>query len=48
MVRDEAGTGIPLFFSNIDAKARILHGLSQIPTGNMMGFSFAENVWPAS
>lgn len=45
MVRDEAGTGIPLFFANIDAHASILKGLKPIPTGNMMGYSFAENVW---
>ena len=45
MVRDEAGTGIPLFFSNIDAHAASLKCLSPIPTGSMMGYSFAENVW---
>ena len=45
MVRDEAGTGIPVFFSNIDAHAASLKGLTPIPTGNMMGYSFAEHVW---
>ncbi|WP_220432276.1 ABC transporter substrate-binding protein [Falsirhodobacter xinxiangensis] len=45
MVRDEAGTGIPLFFANIDAHSSKLKGLKPIPTGNMMGYSFAEHVW---
>ncbi|MCA1338283.1 ABC transporter substrate-binding protein [Pseudooceanicola marinus] len=45
LVRDEAGTGIPVFFSNIDAHATSLKGLQPIPTGNMMGYAFAENVW---
>lgn len=45
LVRDEAGTGIPVFFSNIDARATSLKGLEPIPTGNMMGYAFAENVW---
>ncbi|MBT9386131.1 ABC transporter substrate-binding protein [Pseudooceanicola sp. CBS1P-1] len=45
LVRDEAGSGIPVFFSNIDARASSLKGLEPIPTGNMMGYAFAENVW---
>lgn len=45
LVRDEAGTGIPVFFSNIDAHSTSLKGLEPIPTGNMMGYAFAENVW---
>ncbi|WP_339115385.1 ABC transporter substrate-binding protein [Thioclava sp. GXIMD2076] len=45
MVSNEAGSGIPVFFSNIDAHSSSLKGLEPIPTGNMMGYAFAENVW---
>ncbi|WP_138467065.1 ABC transporter substrate-binding protein [Poseidonocella sp. HB161398] len=45
LVRDGAGTAIPVFFSNIDAHSAALKGLEPIPTGNMMGYAFAENVW---
>ncbi|MDE2197752.1 MAG: ABC transporter substrate-binding protein [Rhodospirillales bacterium] len=47
MIRDDAGIGIPLFLSNLDAHSARLKGLRPIPTGGMMGFDFAENVWLA-
>ena len=47
MVRDDAGIGIPLFLSGLDAHSARLKGLQPIPTGGMMGFDFAENVWLA-
>jgi peptide/nickel transport system substrate-binding protein len=45
MIRDSAGIGIPLFVSMLDAHSSKLKGLRPIPTGDMMGFAFAENVW---
>ena len=42
---DKGGIGLPLFASFYDAHTAKLKGLPQIPTGGMMGFGFAENVW---
>ena len=36
---------VPTFFPFLDAHTTKLKGLSPIPTGGMMGFGFAENVW---
>jgi len=45
MVHDESGIAIPYFMSSLDGHNRKLRGLSPIPLGGMMGFSFAEHVW---
>jgi peptide/nickel transport system substrate-binding protein len=45
IVSDKGGIGLPLFSSFYDAHTAKLQGLSQIPTGGMMGFGFSENVW---
>ena len=45
LVADEGGIGIPSFISLLDANDKRLKGLGSIPTGAMMGFSFAEHVW---
>jgi peptide/nickel transport system substrate-binding protein len=45
LIRDEAGIGIPLFISILDAHSSKLKGLRPIPVGGMMGYNFAENVW---
>ena len=45
LISDKGGVGIPQFFSFYDAHTAKLRGLSPIPTGGMMGFGFAENVW---
>ncbi len=45
IVHDEAGIGIPLFVSILDAHVTGLKGLRPIPVGGMMGYNFAENVW---
>jgi len=45
LVTDEGGIGIPSFISLIDANDKRLKGLGAIPTGAMMGFSFAEYAW---
>ncbi|WP_321957774.1 ABC transporter substrate-binding protein [Paraburkholderia bannensis] len=45
LVSDKGGIGIPAFMSLLDAYDNRLHGLESIPTGPMMGYSFAESTW---
>jgi peptide/nickel transport system substrate-binding protein len=45
MVHDEAGIGIPLFLSLLDAHSPRVKGMTPMPTGGMMGFDFAAHVW---
>jgi peptide/nickel transport system substrate-binding protein len=45
MIHEQAGIGIPLFLSSLDAHTTRLKGLSPIPVGGLMGYNFAENVW---
>jgi peptide/nickel transport system substrate-binding protein len=45
MVANEAGTGIPVYMSNVDAISDKLKGLQYSPLGGMMGYNFAEYVW---
>jgi peptide/nickel transport system substrate-binding protein len=45
IVAGQGGIGIPAFISLLDANDQRLQGLGSIPTGAMMGFSFAEHVW---
>lgn len=45
MVANEAGTAIPAYISNVDAKSSKLQGLAANPLGGMMGYAFAEYVW---
>ncbi|QBY55846.1 ABC transporter substrate-binding protein [Cupriavidus oxalaticus] len=45
MIHEDAGIGIPLFLASIDAHTTKLKGLSPIPLGGLMGYSFAEHVW---
>ena len=45
MIHQEAGIGIPMFLASIDGHSSKLKGLSPIPLGGLMGYSFAENVW---
>ncbi|MGF6645722.1 ABC transporter substrate-binding protein [Paraburkholderia sp. GAS82] len=45
IVSNRGGIGIPSFISLLDGYDKRLKGLGSIPTGGMMGFSFAENVW---
>ncbi len=45
LVRDEGGIGIPLFISILDAHSSKVKGLRPIPTGGLMGYDFAENIW---
>jgi peptide/nickel transport system substrate-binding protein len=45
MIHQDAGIGIPLFLTSLDAHSAKLKGLSPIPVGGLMGYNFAENVW---
>jgi peptide/nickel transport system substrate-binding protein len=45
MIHDEGNIGIPMFISALDGHSSKLKGLVPIPTGGMMGNSFAEHVW---
>jgi peptide/nickel transport system substrate-binding protein len=45
MIHDEAGIGIPLFLSMLDAHSSKVKGLKPIPLGGLMGYDFAENIW---
>lgn len=45
LIHDEAGIGIPVFISDLDAHSSHVKGLRPIPTGDLMGFNFAQNVW---
>ncbi len=45
LIADKCGIGLPLFQSFYDGHTTQLQGLSPIPTGSLMGFSFCENVW---
>ena len=45
MIHNEAGIAIPLFLASIDGHSTKLKGLSPIPLGGLMGYSFAEHVW---
>jgi peptide/nickel transport system substrate-binding protein len=45
MAHHGAGIGIPVFISLIDGYDRRLGGLGSIPSGGLMGYLFADNVW---
>ena len=45
LIHDDAGIGIPVFISSLDAHSSRLKGLRPIPTGDLMGFNFAQSVW---
>lgn len=45
LIHQEAGIGIPLFLASIDGHSSKVKGLSPIPLGGLMGYSFAEHVW---
>jgi peptide/nickel transport system substrate-binding protein len=47
LVHDQAGIGIPVFISLLDAYDKRLRGYGSIPIGGLMGYSFADNVWLA-
>jgi peptide/nickel transport system substrate-binding protein len=45
MINEIGGIGIPFFMSSMDGHNKKLKGLSPIPLGGMMGYSFPEHVW---
>ncbi|RME65284.1 MAG: ABC transporter substrate-binding protein [Alphaproteobacteria bacterium] len=45
LVHEKCGVCIPVFIDLIDGYDRRLKGLSPIPSGAFMGYSFAEYVW---
>ncbi|HEY0275624.1 MAG TPA: ABC transporter substrate-binding protein [Paenirhodobacter sp.] len=45
MISNEAGTCIPVWMSNVDAKSTKVKGLVANPLGGMMGYAFAEYIW---
>jgi peptide/nickel transport system substrate-binding protein len=45
MIHEGSGIGIPFFMSTIDGHTKKLKGLTPIPLGGMMGYTFAEHVW---
>jgi peptide/nickel transport system substrate-binding protein len=45
LVHNDCGIGIPIFLSLMDGYDERLRGLSPIPIGGLMGYSFAEYVW---
>ncbi|MCY1666771.1 ABC transporter substrate-binding protein [Rhizobium sp. SL86] len=45
MIANEAGTVIPVYLSNVDAKQSKLKGLEPNPLGGQMGYAMAEYVW---
>ncbi len=45
MISNEAGTCIPVWMSNVDAKSTKVKGLQPNPLGGMMGYAFAEYIW---
>ena len=45
IIHDEGGIGIPFFMSSLDGHNRKLKGLSPIPLGGMMGYTFSEHAW---
>lgn len=45
MIHDTGGIGIPVFISLLDGHDRRIRGLSPVPLGGLMGYTFAEHVW---
>jgi peptide/nickel transport system substrate-binding protein len=45
IIHNEANIGIPFFMSSLDGYNKKLKGLSPIPLGGMMGYTFGEHVW---
>lgn len=45
LVHHKCGVGIPVFISLLDAHDARIKGLGSIPTGGLMGYSFADHIW---
>ncbi|MGY8897507.1 ABC transporter substrate-binding protein [Paraglaciecola chathamensis] len=45
LIHQHCGIGIPVFMNLIDGYDKRVKGIFPIPTGGLMGYSFAEHVW---
>jgi peptide/nickel transport system substrate-binding protein len=45
LIHDQAGIGIPVFISDLDAYANRVKGWRPLPTGGLMGNNFAQHIW---
>ena len=45
LIADKCGVSIPVFMNLIAGYDKRIKGFYSIPTGGLMGYSFAENVW---
>ncbi|HYC63666.1 MAG TPA: ABC transporter substrate-binding protein [Reyranellaceae bacterium] len=45
IIHNEGNIGIPFFMSNLDGHNKKLKGMTPIPLGGMMGYTFSEHVW---
>ena len=45
LVHEQCGVAIPVFISYLDAFHTSVKGLSAIPTGGLMGYTFADKIW---
>lgn len=45
LVHEKCGVGIPVFISLLDGYDKRIKGLGAIPTGGLMGYSFADHIW---
>ena len=45
MIHHEGNIGIPFFMSNLDGHNKKLKGMTPIPLGGMMGYTFSEHAW---
>jgi peptide/nickel transport system substrate-binding protein len=45
LIHEHCGLAIPLFITLLDGYDKRVRGYGSIPTGGLMGYQFAENVW---
>jgi peptide/nickel transport system substrate-binding protein len=45
IIHNEGNIGIPFFMSNLDGQNKKLKGMTPIPLGGMMGYTFSEHAW---
>lgn len=45
MIHETSGIAVPVFINNLDAFSSKVKGMRPMPSGGLMGYTFAENVW---
>lgn len=45
MIHETSGIAVPVFINNLDAFTSKVKGMRPMPSGGLMGYTFAENVW---